>query len=247
MLELCIILLIQFTVNLSAVQNLLGKLKSASCGIWYRMKAILGCGPDAFLARGAYLLCGRSCFRAGAVQRGWNAAAKWSVGTRSVVADGAQRDSRLLQQGPLCRFWDHIPVHSVLSTGCQILEAPPAAVTSVLHLVFFSPCDFLGESQGSCFGYTVKERRVGESLQGHLCLEAVLLAFSPPLSSWLSNGKRRLCSCDPGERPTLRAETAEASSSGSGGESYFARKALCFSACLFLPVTLQHHVYFCLR
>lgn len=139
------------------------------------------------------------------------------------------------------------PFSSPTVTGCQILEAPPAAVTSALHLLFFSPRDFLGESRGSRFGYAVREQRVGESLQGHLCLEAVLLAFSPPLSSWLPNGKRGLCSYDPGERPTLHAEAAEASSSGSDGESCFARKALCSSACLFLPVSLQLCVYFCLH
>lgn len=124
---------------------------------------------------------------------------------------------------------------------------PPSCCYVSTPLTFFSPRDFLGESRGSRFGYAVREQRVGESLQGHLCLEAVLLAFSPPLSSWLPNGKRGLCSYDPGERPTLHAEAAEASSSGSDGESCFARKALCSSACLFLTVSLQLCVYFCLH
>lgn len=112
------------------------------------------------------------------------------------------------EHGPLHHFWNHFPVYPLSSvTGGQTHKAPLASITLVLNstcffwFFFFLSLLLFQRIPRVSFGRSVGEQRVGESLQGHLCLEAAPLAFIPPLSSWLLNGKRRFCWYDPGERP----------------------------------------------
>lgn len=202
---------------------LLGKLKSVSWDSWYRMKVTLGSSLDALLAWGVCFLPGRSQLavewntrRPSCCCRQW----AWGAVSHPPAAPGMPERSHPershlvplalggflgSERGPLHHFWNQFPVgplNCVPVAGCQTHKAPPASITSVPNSTcFFFSLLLFQRIPRVPFGHSVGERRVGESLEGHLCLEAAPLAFSPPLNSCLSNGQGRFCWYDPGERP----------------------------------------------